>query len=92
VSDVLVGKRVHGFFAVPGTCHQARGSTDAKMLRRKRLRDSDPLDQFVHTAGLVRQLQDDRQTVRRAQSTKQLGAVRKAAVIHRFWGPRPVTG
>jgi hypothetical protein len=83
VGHVVIGEPVRGLLAAVSPGHQAGAAQDAQVLRRKRLRDPEDVDQFMDALGSPSELEDDRQTVGSTQCPQKLDRVGQLTLVDR---------
>ena len=72
VREVVIDEAVEHLTAGPLAGHDARGLEDAQVLAHQRLRHAERVDEFVHAARRLAQLQHDRDPHRRGQRAQQV--------------------
>jgi len=72
VCEVVVDEAVEHLTAGPLARHDTRGLEDAKVLAHQRLRYTERVDELVHAARPLTQLQHDRYPHGRGQSAQQV--------------------
>lgn len=83
VPDVVVGERVHGLLASARAGNEAKVPQHPEVLRHERLRRSEVLDELVHAARSVIELQHDRKSMRRPERPQQFSGSAHHGVVAR---------